>query len=59
MLQESGFARQTRQPIFSLEAVRPRQRVLAPLPVIFISQSLPPRPADSDRSGTNMLSRAP
>src|ERR1019366_8611905 len=39
MLQESGFARQTRQPTFSLEAVRPRQRVLAPLPVIFISQS--------------------
>jgi hypothetical protein len=48
MLQESSFARQTRQPIFSLEAVRPRQCVFfAPLPVIFISQSLPPRPADS------------
>jgi hypothetical protein len=52
MLQESGFAHKTRQPIFSLEAVRPRQRILAPLPVIFISQSLSLRPADSDRGET-------
>ena len=43
MLQESSFTRQTRRPIFSLEAVRPRQRVLEPLPVIFINQSPLPR----------------
>jgi hypothetical protein len=44
MLQESGFARQTRRPICSPEAAQPGQRVFAPLPVIFISQSLQPRP---------------
>jgi Putative peptidoglycan binding domain len=43
MLQESSFARQTRRPIFSLEAVRPRQRVLESLPVIFINQRPLPR----------------
>jgi hypothetical protein len=59
VLQESGFARSTRQAISSLEAVRPRQGVLVPLPVIFVSQSLPLRPADWDRGEINMRSRTP
>jgi hypothetical protein len=37
MLQESSFARQTRRPIFSLEAVRSRQIVFAQLPVILLT----------------------
>ena len=37
MLQESSFARQTRGPIFFLEAVRPWQIVFAQLTIILLT----------------------
>ena len=45
MLQESILPVKPGRPIFSLEAIRPWQRVLSPMPVIFISQN--PQPAPS------------
>jgi hypothetical protein len=53
MPQESSFARQTRRPLYSLDAVQHKRRVLARLPVILYQRNL-----QSSRSKRNQFATA-